>query len=254
MAPTPSSEMPVYREHQPITALSRYVECVWTLDSPTAINNHRVPPDGCLDIVYDRAHGLRAIGTMTTEQQFDFPRGARLTGIRFRPGMARLFLGVSSAELTDASLPLDELWSTRARELQHQLDDADSIHHASRILIDNLSVPAAELNPPQQAIESLAAAHGNADLSAIAHHANLSPRQFRRRCLEETGLTPKRLARVLRFRHACRIAGGPDRPNWSDIALEAEYFDQAHLIRDFHQFTGQTPMAVFSNTHTRRPV
>ena len=53
--------------------------------------------------------------------------------------------------------------------------------------------------------------------------------------------------------HACRIADGPDRPNWSDIALAAEYFDQAHLIRDFHQFTGQTPMAVFSNTRSRRP-
>jgi AraC-like DNA-binding protein len=76
----------------------------------------------------------------------------------------------------------------------------------------------------------------------------LSLRQFRRRCLEESGLTPKRLCRVLRFRHACRIAGGVDRLNWSAIALEAEYFDQSHLIRDFHEFTGHTPMAVFSNT------
>jgi AraC-like DNA-binding protein len=190
---------------------------------------------------------------MTTERHFHFPRGAQLTGIRFRPGMARIFLGVSSAELTDISLPLEDLWSTRAGELQRRLDDADagSIGRASRILIENLPAPAAP-NLPQQAIESLAAAHGNADLDLIAHHANLSPRQFRRRCLEETGLTPKRLARVLRFRHACRIADGPNRPNWSDIALEAEYFDQAHLIRDFHQFTGQTPMAVFSNTRARR--
>ena len=45
----------------------------------------------------------------------------------------------------------------------------------------------------------------------------------------------------------------PIASNWSDIALEAEYFDQAHLIRDFHQFTGRTPMAVFSNTRSRRP-
>jgi AraC-like DNA-binding protein len=52
---------------------------------------------------------------------------------------------------------------------------------------------------------------------------------------------------VLRFRHASRIAQAAGRPNWSDIALEAGYFDQAHLIRDFHEFTGLTPMAVFSN-------
>ena len=244
--------MPVYHEHQPILALSRYIECVWTLDSPAPINNHRVPPDGCLDIVYDRTHGLRAIGAMTTEQRFHFPRGAQLTGIRFRPGMARMFLGVSSAELTDRALPLEDLWSTRARELRGRMDDAASVQRASSILLDNLRA-AAPPNPPHQAIESLAAAYGNVDLDLIAHHANLSPRQFRRRCLEETGLTPKFLARVLRFRHACRIAGVPDRPNWSDIALQADYFDQAHLIRDFHQFTGQTPMAVFSNTRSRCP-
>jgi AraC-like DNA-binding protein len=253
MALNASTRMPVYREHQPGPELSRYIECVWTLHSPAAINCHRVPPDACLDIVYDPADGLRAIGTMTTEQHFHFPHRAQLAGIRFRPGMARIFLRVSSAELTDVSLPLEDLWSTRARELQRRLDDADSIQQASRILLDNLPAPAAVPNPPQQAIESLAAAHGNADLDLIAHRANLSPRQFRRRCLEETGLTPKRLARVLRFRHACSIADVPDRPNWSDIALEAEYFDQAHLIRDFHQFTGQTPMAVFSNTRSRQP-
>ena len=42
------------------------------------------------------------------------------------------------------------------------------------------------------------------------------------------------------------------RVNWSEIALEAEYFDQAHLIRDFRQFTGHSPMAVFSNTRARQ--
>jgi AraC-like DNA-binding protein len=240
--------MPVYCEQPPTAALARWVECAWSLDCSTAIAGHRVPPDGCLDIIYDRGHGLRAIGAMTVEQRFDYPRGACLAGIRFRPGMAGAFLGASPAELTDGSAPLDDLWHRRARELARRLDDAKSIRDAMGILLGNLSGPAAAPNPVQQAIEALAAADGNADLESAACQANLSPRQFRRRCLEESGLTPKRLSRVLRFRHACRIARAAERPNWPDIALEAEYFDQAHLIRDFHEFTGLTPMAVFSNT------
>jgi AraC-like DNA-binding protein len=206
-----------------------------------------VPPDGCLDIVYDRGGGLRAIGTMTAEQRFDYPAGAGLAGIRFRPGVARAFLGASAAELTDGSAPLEDLWPRRARELARQLDDAKSIQRAMGILLGSLPQPAAAPNPVQRAIEALATSHGSADLDSAASQANLSPRQFRRRCLEESGLTPKRLSRVLRFRHACRIARAAGRPNWSDIALEAEYFDQAHLIRDFREFTGLTPMAVFSN-------
>jgi AraC-like DNA-binding protein len=240
--------MPVYREEPPNAPLSRWVECAWFIESAEAVTGHRVPPDGCLDIIYDRRHGLRAIGTMTIEQRFHFPPGAHMTGIRFRPGMAGNFLGVSLAELTDRSAPLEDLFPRRARELKRQLDDANSIQDAMRILLGSLPPPITALTPTQQAIEALAVANGNADLDFAARQANLSLRQFRRRCLEESGLTPKRLCRVLRFRHACRIAGGVDRLNWSAIALEAEYFDQSHLIRDFHEFTGHTPMAVFSNT------
>ena len=85
------------------------------------------------------------------------------------------------------------------------------------------------------------------DLEWVARQANLSSRQFRRRCLEESGLTPKQLCRVLRFRHACQLARGGARVEWAGIAAEAGYFDQAHLIRDFREFAGATPVSVFSN-------
>jgi AraC-like DNA-binding protein len=222
------------------------------MDSAEAVVGHRVPPDGCLDIVYDRGHGLRAIGTMTREQRFHYPEGAYLTGIRFRPGMATTFLGISAAELTDASVPLEDLWPRHARQLTRQMDDARSIQAAMQVLFDHLPAPNAILTPTQLAVEALTIANGNADLDVAARQANLSVRQFRRRCLEESGLTPKRLCRVLRFRHACRLARQTNYRNWSAIAMEAEYFDQSHLIRDFQEFTGYAPMSVFSNTHARR--
>src|ERR1035438_6503164 len=85
--------------------------------------------------------------------------------------------------------------------------------------------------------------NGIADVDWMARQAGLSPRQFRRRCMEEAGLGPKRLARVLRFRYANRLAAAARRPDWSLIAASAGYFDQAHLIRDFREFTGRTPAA-----------
>ncbi len=222
------------------------------MQSNSALTGHRVSPDGCVDIIYDRRNGVSAVGTMTVEQRFNYPDGAWITGIRFRPGMAGAFLGASPAELTDTSAVLEDLWPGRARELTRQLDDARSIRDAMRVLLANMPKPARVPNPVQQAIEALTAANGSADLENTARQANLSPRQFRRRCLEESGLTPKHLCRVLRFRHACRVARASNRPNWSDVALETEYFDQAHFIRDFREFTGFTPMAVFSNTRARR--
>lgn len=241
----------LYREQPPSASLASWVECAWFLESRAAIYSHRVPPDGCLDIIYDRHTGLRAVGAMTREQRFDFPRGAYVAGIRFRPGMAGPFLGVSPAQLTECSAPLEHLWSRRARELTRQLDDSSSMPEAMRILLASLRPPISPPNPVQRAITAIAAAHGDADLNYAASHAGLSPRHFRRRCLEETGLTPKLLCRVLRFRYVSRIARAFARPNWSAIALQGNYFDQSHFIRDFHHFTGLSPMAVFSNTRPR---
>jgi len=244
--------MPVYCELPPAAALARWVECGWFLESAAALTNHRVPPDGCIDIIYDRRDGLRAIGAMTTEQRFSYSENACVAGVRFRSGMAGPFLGVAPAELTDRSVPLEEICPRRVRELHRRLDDAISIRDAVSILLAHLPPPAATPNPVQRAIESAAAVNGNVDPDRLACSANLSPRSFRRRCVEESGLGPKRLCRVLRFRHACNLARASVRPDWASIAVDAGYFDQAHFIHDFREFTGLTPMAVFSNTSRSR--
>ncbi len=161
--------MPVYCEQPPITPLSRWVECGWfelalrrIYRAPCSagwVSRHR------LRSIRD---GLRAIGAMTRERRFHFPKGAYVAGIRFQPGMAGTFLGLSPGELTDISAPLAELWPRRAHELKRRLDDAHSIQDAMRILLGALAAtPNTALTPMQQAIEALTVANGNADLDFL---------------------------------------------------------------------------------------
>lgn len=233
-----------YRELPPPPALARWVECLWIVDAQDSIPGYAVAPDGCLDIVYSPAEGLRAIGAMTAERRYDLGP-ARVCGVRFRPGMAAAFLKTPAAELTDRELPLEDLWGAPARALAERLANATSAIDA---LSAALPAPAATPDPVQRAIAAITAAHGAVDVDAIASAANLSPRQFRRRCLEATGLAPKHLCRVLRFRRAGELAASSPGLKWSLIAVDAGYFDQAHLIRDFREFTGRSPMSVLSNT------
>ncbi|MGZ7079073.1 MAG: helix-turn-helix domain-containing protein, partial [Thermoanaerobaculia bacterium] len=58
------------------------------------------------------------------------------------------------------------------------------------------------------------------------------------------GVSPKMFARVVRFRRVLREIAAPA-VDWSDVALSAGYFDQSHLIADFRQFAGTTPVPFF---------
>jgi AraC-like DNA-binding protein len=243
-----------YAEQRPAPAWTRWVECGWCAETTGEEHDHDVRPDGCLDIIYSPQEGLRVVGTMTASQRYQYPAGTRIAGVRFQPGMAGSFLGAAPSEFTDGVVPLDDIWGSRARRLEERLRLARTPGETMRLLLlEGIPAPAASPSPVQCAIEAIAAGRGCCDLDVVADQASLSPRQFRRRCLEESGLTPKHLSRVLRFRYACGLAHSAQRPDWTDIALEAGYFDQAHLIRDFHEFAGGSPMAVFSKTAAGLP-
>jgi AraC-like DNA-binding protein len=234
-----------YHEQPAAPGLDRWVECVWSVESAEPVASYPVRPDGCLDILYSAA-GLTVVGAMTAEQRYDLAPHAVTCGLRFQPGMAAAFLRIPAAELTDRAIALEDLWGAAARDLQSRLDHATTAAGRLAILAATVRPPAPALSAVQHAIEAITSAHGDIDLDWVARQAGMSDRQFRRRCLDESGLAPKQLCRVLRFRRACAL-GRRGLP-WGLIAAEAGYFDQAHLIRDFREFTGVTPMSVFSNT------
>jgi AraC-like DNA-binding protein len=232
-----------YREQLPAPALAGWVECFWQAERDAPATEWAVPPDGCLDIIYSRDLGLRAIGAMTVEQRFRYAGRMEAVGARFHPGMAGPFLKLPAVVLTDDSAALEDLWGFSARQLRRRLEDAPTAAGRLRALADALVRPKQAAGPVARALRFMTAANGAGDVDWVARQAGMSARQFRRRCLDEAGLGPKRLARVLRFRYASRLAAATRRPDWSSIAAVAGYFDQAHLIRDFREFTGRTPAA-----------
>ena len=88
----------------------------------------------------------------------------------------------------------------------------------------------------------LGASSGRLSISALARESGWSVRQLERRFRSETGLSPRVLARIVRFQRVFR-ALGRERSDWVSVALDCGYSDQPHLIREFREFTGQTPGA-----------
>jgi AraC-like DNA-binding protein len=95
----------------------------------------------------------------------------------------------------------------------------------------------------------LVATAGAAPISGIANDVGWSHKHLITMFRRQVGLSPKTAARLVRFEGVSRLVEGAPRVDWGQVAADAGYADQAHLIREFRQFTGTTPTGYLAQLH-----
>jgi AraC-like DNA-binding protein len=232
-----------YFEIAPPPRLAESVECFWvSRHSVTPEVPHRVLPDGCADILFTSSPGkstLEVVGAMTQFQDYQTLPPQLFVGLRFHPGTWAAQVGAPANLITDRQISLDEFWGKRARTLLARMEDARSPTDCVSLLAESLSsiLPS---TPIQRALAWMRSQHGIVALDQVVRQAGLSTRQFRRLCLRHTGLSPKLLARILRFRYALSRVHG-QLGEHAGLAADCGYFDQSHFIAEFQRFSGRTP-------------
>ncbi|AXK34778.1 AraC family transcriptional regulator [Streptomyces armeniacus] len=197
----------------------------------------RVLPDGCMDLIwYDAAPGggdggFLVAGPDTRAHLTPVFAGIRLTGLRFAPGTGPAVFGIPAHELRDQRVPLDALWPGReVRRLAERVAEAAD----TGVALEAAAGPRAPADPLSRLVpEALRRGRSVADVAAAA---GLSERQLHRRALDVFGYGPKTLARVLRMRHALRLAR--EGQSFASVAATARYADQAHLSREIKSLAG----------------
>jgi len=127
---------------------------------------------------------------------------------------------------------------------------------AGRLAAPATAVPAAarvcRLHRGDRAAAPRPAGHhlgdGAAPISRIADEVGWSRRHLIARFRQQVGLTPKIGARLVRLDAVWRHIEKRGPLDWGQVAADAGYADQAHLIRDFRQFTGTTPAEFLART------
>jgi AraC-like DNA-binding protein len=166
--------------------------------------------------------------------------------VLFRPlGMYRLY-GVPIAPFTGGGTEGHAVFGLQVSTLHERLGNAANF--AERVnLLDDFFVHrlglANPLTPMARAMRLMAS--GRCNVGDAARMSGISERHFERRSLEWTGVSPKALARVSRFQRAIqeyRSGGG----SWTDIAHKVGYYDQMHMVRDFHDLGGGAPTQVMN--------
>jgi AraC-like DNA-binding protein len=164
---------------------------------------------------------------------------------------ARLFLGRPLADLTNRSVPLDDLLGPLARRLEMQLHEAPTWDARFDILDREIAARLRMATPPGPEViwtwRRLLTTGGRVGIGRIVDEVGCSQRHLISRFREHIGLSPKTMARVLRFARAAQALRTAAPPRLVDIAHDCGYYDQAHFTRDFRAFAGVTPGELVSS-------
>ncbi|MGH8212106.1 MAG: helix-turn-helix domain-containing protein [Rhodanobacteraceae bacterium] len=167
----------------------------------------------------------------------------RTIGAQLKPGATWALFGISAAQLAQRHTPLLSFWGEATGRLQEHLAGTtapdDQLEFLEQAMLMQLR-PIRALHPQVTcALEKLDVC---ANVDAVLAEADCSHRHFIALFRGATGLTPKRYARIRRFRRVLAEAADSGMA-WSALAQAHGYCDQAHLNRDFHEFTGLPPHA-----------
>jgi AraC-like DNA-binding protein len=251
--------------HVPAAPLSEFIYDLWLYEeyTPTSHANERILPSGTIEMVVNlqerqlriypldiqscrRFSGAVVSGPYSRCFVTDTAEEKSIIGVHFKPAGAFPFLGVPPEELADAHVDLENLWGRSAGELRERLCEARTpqmrfsilegalLHHLLRPIEHHWAVAAT--------VEELTKSGARPLIREIARTLGISQRRLIRVFADEAGLTPKLFGRIQRFQRALAMAStSRDLSHWSEIALSCGYFDQAHLINDFEEFSGFTP-------------
>jgi AraC-like DNA-binding protein len=156
------------------------------------------------------------------------------------PLAARRLLGVPMHALAGRVEPLDAVLEPGT--LLEELAEADGWEARFARLDVELTRRLEHAPPVHPAVAAayarLTATRGAVPVGALASELGWSRRHLAARFRDDVGVSPKALARLLRFRRALELLGGR---GLADVAYECGYYDQAHFNRDFRAFAGATP-------------
>lgn len=165
--------------------------------------------------------------------------------VNLTPAGAHLLLDRPMHELTRSVVGLEELFGRSGRVLRERLGEAGSPGERFAELDGFLGqrLDGARTVKPSVAwaLQELERSHGAVPVGQLVERLGCSPRHLIDCFREQVGVTPKLLARILRFERATALTGRPGSIDWCRVACDCGYYDQSHLIRDFRQFAGVTP-------------
>lgn len=218
----------------------------------TGIEPRYAIPDGCVDMVFccNPKHPYAEIcGTVLSPQIVLSESNTSYFGVRFLPGYNPVFGSADiMSHLVNHRIPLDDL--IQDRRMLEEICSATDFRQQIRVFMRSyMSIYRRACSQEHQNLLVLHSSNlmirsaGSISIEQLAEDTGYTTRYIDKCFRNETGLSPKQLAKIVRFQSAISALNQNQHIGRSltEIAADLGYFDQSHFVHDFKAYTGLTP-------------
>ncbi len=257
-----------YQEFIPHPVLQDCVKRFWIMERAYTAQAciEEVVPDACVELILNFGSPYVQLGSTPRRelpkvclvglQRQPFLVQAngvvKIVAVRFFAWGVLPFLKPLAEPNSTTNVELDEAWGQVVTKVAAKVETEkyqQAVEELEAFLIGKRLTTWFDPGQVREAAKRLYETKGQVQVAHLADSCSLSVRQLQRQFAETTGVSPKTLARTIRFETIRnRLMFEPD-ANLTDLAYECGYTDQAHFIHDFQAFAKKTPGAFAQQMH-----
>lgn len=257
-----------YKIYIPNADLSAFIKCYWTLETPK--NNkpekQRIVPDGCMEMIFhfgdfykqylaDGSYIIQpksfVFGQITHTLDIEPTGETGIFAIRFHPDGFMPFATMPINNMENRAVPLQELFGKEGihleKEVLNALTSEERVKIIESFLLNRLISLESIDRVAKSSVEIIMQLHGQLSINELTEDLKINRRQLERKFSSVIGLSPKQLSKIIRIQSTLKMLANKQFTSLTAIAYEGSYYDQAHFIKDFKEFTGVSPKMFYAN-------
>jgi len=209
-------------------------------------------PDGTIDILFhntEREAEAMVCGSVKKGKHIHLDAQVRYFGARFYPGAAEQLLECPLEKFTEQQISLRDVLN-KAKDLIKRISSADTFDHQVEIFeayqrshLDEKPLPYLV----NYILKRINSTFGDTRIQELADETGFSARHINNVFRKHVGISPKLYTRIVRFQRGFGLMKSKNAPDFAELAEEAGYYDQAHFINEFKEFSLTTPGRVYCN-------
>ncbi len=257
-----------YKTYEPNIDLAAFVKCYWTLDLPKedTPEKQRIVPDGCMEMIFEHGDPYRqyrsngsffiqpkccVFGQITEPLEIEPTGETGIFAVRFHPEGFIPFATIPIVEMENRPVTLDELFREDGIRLEKAMlsapETVDRIRIIEAFLLERLSSPESIDRVAKASVALMFELNGQLSVDELSDQLNINRRQLERKFSVAIGLSPKQLSKIIRLQSTLKMIANNQFTSLTAVAYEGNYYDQAHFIKDFKEFTGVSPKQFYAN-------